>query len=118
MFETGELNHRSLVETFRNMPERARQHASKEGEALATLIVNARLNHLHKQMLAHRTELSHLLKTLGHRRTMPMRLAHGIFLALGEVEGAMIGAEQRFETSCQPLIDLIAVRTNELGRYC
>lgn len=118
MFESGELNHRSLVETFRDMPDRARQHSSKDGGALATLIINARLDHLHKHMLAHRAELSQLLKTIGHRRTMPMRLAHGIFLALGEVEGAMIGAESRFETRCQPLIDLIAVRTNELGRHC
>ncbi|VTU37881.1 hypothetical protein H6CHR_05083 [Variovorax sp. PBL-H6] len=118
IFETGELNHRSLVETFRNLPERARQHGSKDGEALATLIVNARLDHLHKHLLAHRTELSELLKAIGHRRTMPMRLAHGIFLALGEVEGAMIGAESQFESRCHPLIDLIAVRTNELGRYC
>jgi hypothetical protein len=118
MFESGELNHRSLVEMFRNMPERAHQHPSKDGGALATLIVNARLDHLHKQMLTHRTELSQLLKAVGHRRTLPMRLAHGIFLALGELEGAMIGAESQFEIRCQPLIDLIAVRTNELGRYC
>jgi hypothetical protein len=118
MFEVGELNHRSLVEMFRDMPGRARPHASNDSEALATLVINARLDHLHKHLLAHRTELSQLLKAAGHRRTMPMRLAHGIFLALGEVEGAMIGAESLFETRCQPLIDLIAVRTNELGRYC
>ncbi|KWT70219.1 hypothetical protein APY03_6731 [Variovorax sp. WDL1] len=118
MFESGELSHRSLVETFHDMPDRARRHSPKDGEALATLIINARLDHLHKQMLAHRAELSELLKAIGHRRTMPMRLAHGIFLALGQVEGAMIGAESRFETRCQPLIDLIGVRTNELGRYC
>jgi hypothetical protein len=30
----------------------------------------------------------------------------------------MIGAESSFESRCQPLIDLIGVRTNELGRYC
>lgn len=118
MFESGELNHRSLVEAFRNMPDRARELSSKDGGALATLIVNARIDHLHKHLLAHRAELSQLLKAIGHRRTMPMRLAHGIFLALGEVEGAMIGAESQFESRCQPLIDLIAVRTNELGRYC
>lgn len=118
MFESGERIHRSLVEAFSDMPDPASQLSSKDGGTLATLIATARLDHLHKQLLIHHTELSQLLKAIGHRRTMPMRLAHGIFLALGEVEGAMIGAESRFETRCQPLIDLIAVRTNELGRHC
>ncbi|VTU36728.1 hypothetical protein RA8CHR_05551 [Variovorax sp. RA8] len=42
MFESGELNHRSLVETCRDMPDRTRQHSSKDGGALATLIINGR----------------------------------------------------------------------------
>ena len=118
LFESGELIQRSLVEALRDTPDPALQLGSKGGGALATLVVNARLDNLHRHLRTHHSELSDLLKAAGHRRTMPMRLAHGIFLALGELEGTMIGAESSFESRCQPLIDLIGVRTNELGRYC
>jgi hypothetical protein len=118
LFESAELIHRSLVEALRDTPDPALQLDSKGGGTLAALVVNARLDNLHRHLRTHHSELSELLKAAGHRRTMLMRLAHGIFLALGELEGTMIGAESSFESRCQPLIDLIGVRTNELGRYC
>jgi len=118
IFERSELAHRSLVESIRDTPDRMREPNHTRGSSLDALIVNARLNNLREHLRNHGVELSLLLKAAGHRRTVPMRLAHRIFLALGETEGAMIGAESRFESMCQPLIDLIAVRTNEVGRYC
>lgn len=117
IFESSERIQLALVEGLRDTPDLMRFYGSLRSGPPA-LIVNARLDRMRRHLLELQEELGRLLKGAGHRRTLPMRLAHGIFLALGHAEGAMIGAESQFENACRALMHLIAARTSELGRYC
>lgn len=117
IFESSERIQLALVEGLRDTPDLIRFYGSLRSGPPA-LIVNARLDRMRRHLLELQEELGRLLKAAGHRRTLPMRLAHGIFLALGHAEGAMIGAESQFENACRALMHLIAARTSELGRYC
>ncbi|MDR6539756.1 hypothetical protein J2739_005558 [Variovorax soli] len=116
IFEIGEHVYRAVVEGLRDAPDLSFEPGTTRGGSLS-LIIHARVDRLSRHLLDHQVELRRLLKSAGHRRTLSMRLAHRIFMVLGDAEGAMIGAESRFEGTCQPLIDLIAARTDELARY-
>ena len=117
VFERGELIHRSLIDGLCEMSVRT-PHALAASCKWPSRNLHTRLDRLEGHLLKHQVELNVLLQSAGHRRTAPMRLAQRIFSALGHAEGAMIGAESRFESACQPLIDFIGARTRELSRYC
>ena len=109
--ERNERLHRSMIEGLLAIPE-------EPATSPNSLRIEEQLCHLESHLLERHIDLLELLQSAGHCRTEPMHLAHEVFMALGHVEGSMMGAEARFEKACQPMIDLITARTNELSRYC
>jgi len=106
--ERGEIIHRSLIDELSKVPDRTPGPMRWESVA----------DRLGRHLLDCHVDLNSLLNATRHRRTETSRLAQKIFLALGSAEGAMIGAETEFESSCRPLIDFIHTRTYELARLC
>ena len=111
LFERGERLHSSVVEKLRGITHQPATSAH-------SIHIQEQLSHVQTHLLERHVDLHKLLDNAGHRRTGPMNLAHDVFMALGHAEGAMIGAERRFESTCQPLMDVISARTTELSRYC
>ncbi|OUL98899.1 hypothetical protein [Variovorax sp. JS1663] len=111
LFERSERFHHAMVEQLCNVPKESDLPAYRAD-------IEAWLAHMEAHLLEQQVGLAHLLERAGHHRTTPMSLAHGVFVALGHAEGAMIGVESRFENNWQPMIDLVSAHTSELSRYC
>ncbi|WP_143684690.1 hypothetical protein [Variovorax sp. KK3] len=107
LFERSEQLHRALIDRLCRLSE----VDDPKGQ------VRSAFGRTEAHLLKQHFNLNRLLEAAGHQQTSSIRLARNIYDALGHAEGAMIGKEGHYERTCQPFMDLVGARANELSHY-